>query len=99
LSHEKICHLQKPNESVLLKTSEMLERIGKNVGLSFKDITVIKELIDKKPLSGHTPLTIIAGTIYLYCKEKNQKVSIKQIAKATQISVISIQRYIKLKRV
>ena len=86
---------QKSNENVLVNTSEMLNKYCAMLNLSFKDTSLIKEMIIDRPLSGHTPLTTIAGNIYLYCKSQNRKISIKKIAEITQVSNISIQRYIK----
>jgi len=95
LSRQGTFKTQKQNENVFLETAEMIEKYCKEIELTYKDMTVIKERIKCLPPSGHTPLTIIAGNIYLYCKSIKKKISLKRIAKITQISVISVQRYIK----
>lgn len=95
LSGQSTFSTQKPNENVLLDTSEMVDKYCAQLSLSFKDISLIKEMIKKRPLSGHTPLTIIASNIYFYCKSQGKKISIKKIAEITQVSNISIQRYLK----
>jgi response regulator of citrate/malate metabolism len=60
----------------------------------FKTFTLIKEKLPTNN-TGHNPLTIIASTIYIFCKENNLKYSMKEIAKTIGISPVSIQRYIK----
>lgn len=95
LTGESTFSTQKKNEIVLLDVVEMVEKYCIMLDLSYKEISLIKEKIRSLPKSGHTPLTTIAGNIYLYCKENNKKYSVKKIAQVTQVSTISIQRYIK----
>ena len=95
LSGESTFSTQKKNENVLLDVVGMVEKYCIMLNLSYKEISLIKEKIKSLPKSGHTPLTTIAGNIYLYCKENNKKFSVKKIAQVTQVSTISIQRYIK----
>jgi len=97
LTGTRIFHMQKPNKSVLIDAAELLDRFYMAIGLTYKDMSLIKEQIKSLPPSGHTPLTILAGNIYLYCKANNKKISIRQISNITQVSYISIQRYIKKK--
>ena len=97
LKGRRIFKCQKPNETTLLDITEMVERFVQPLGLTYKDVSLIKEQIRLQPLSGHTPLTIIAGNIYLYCKNSNKQITIKKISSITQVSCISIQRYIRNK--
>jgi len=94
-SGESTSRDQRTNENVTLDIAEMIEKYTSMLKLSFKDTSLIKEMIRKKRLSGHTPLTTIASNIYIYCKQNQKKVSIKKIAEVTQVSCISIQRYLK----
>lgn len=98
LKGKRIFKSQKPNETVLLDVTEMIERFSQPLTLTYKDVSLIKEQIRLQPLSGHTPLTIVAGNIYLYCKNNNKHITIKQISLVTQVSCISIQRYIRNKK-
>lgn len=97
LNGESTFKTQGTNENVLLDIGEMAEKYCNALNLSFKESSVIKEIVRCQPVSGHTPLTIIAGSIYLYCKEQKKKISVKKVAEITQVSCISIQRYIKFK--
>lgn len=99
LNRQPIFSVIKPDENVLLDVSEMIERYCSHLSsLTFKDITLIKDQIKNQPLTGHTPLTIIASNIYLYCKVNKKKVSVRKISDLTSVSPISIQRYIKKQR-
>jgi len=96
LAKQPIFSALKPDENVLLDVSEMVERYcGQMKTLTFKDMTLIKEQIKSQPLTGHTPLTIIASNIYTYCKANKKKISVRQVSHLTSVSPISIQRYIK----
>jgi len=97
LCGESTFSTQKSNENVILDIVEMVEKYSVMLGFNFKETSLIKEMVKMSPKSGHTPLTIIAGNIYLYCRKNNKKISTKQIAQTTQVSTISIQRYIKTK--
>lgn len=98
LKGKRIFKSQKPNENILLDITEMIERFIQPLDLTYKDVSLIKEQIKSQPLSGHTPLTVIAGNIYLYCKTNNKHITIKKISLTTQVSCISIQRYIRNKK-
>lgn len=73
----------------------LLDKYCCKLGIGFKHYTLIKELLQKQNISGHNPITIISSCIYLYCREKKLKISMKKISEITGISCISIQRYIK----
>lgn len=79
---------------VIIDWSEILERACSKLNLKYKDYTLIKEDVIKKN-SGFNPSTVISAHIYLYCKEKNIKISLKEISTVTGISCMSIKRYIK----
>lgn len=94
----KLYKTQEPNESICLNMGDRSERICGVLGISYKLSTVIKETISSLNLSGHNPLTTIAATIYKVSLENNNKLSMKKVAKASGVSCISIQRYIKSKK-
>jgi Transcription factor TFIIB repeat len=73
--------------------SILLEKYCKLLNLSYRDYTLIKALIDKKPTSGHPPLTLIGYYILVYCRENKIKKYMKDICSTLSISTISIQRY------
>jgi transcription initiation factor TFIIIB Brf1 subunit/transcription initiation factor TFIIB len=87
--------LVKLNQHKILNTnlSILLEKYCKLLNLSYRDYTLIKALIDKKPTSGHPPLTIIGYYILVYCRENKIKKYMKDICSTLSISTISIQRY------
>ena len=71
----------------------LLEKYCKLLDLTFKDYTLIKELLKKKPPSGHPPLTVIGYYILCYCRENKVKKSMTDICSTLSISTISLQRY------
>jgi len=74
--------------------NDMLEKFCKLFDLSYKNYTVIKEIINSKPYSGHPPLTVIGYHIYNFIKTvQKKKITIKEICNTLGISSISIQRY------
>jgi len=87
--------LVKLNQNKILNTNldMLLEKYCKLLDLSYRDYTLIKALVDKKPSSGHPPLTVIGYYMLLYCRTHKLKKSMKDICSALSISTISIQRY------
>lgn len=98
ISTKKIFKEDKKNNDkkniVIIDCNEILERACYKLNLNYKDYTVIKEEINKSN-NGFNPSTIISAHIYLYCKEKNIKILMKDISSVTGISCMSIKRYIK----
>jgi transcription initiation factor TFIIIB Brf1 subunit/transcription initiation factor TFIIB len=95
VSENDIYSMQESEQSLILSPFSLLEKYCKLLGLNdFKTYSVIKETLPSTE-TGHNPLTIIASTIYKYCKENGLKFSMKQIASTVGISSVSIQRYIK----
>jgi transcription initiation factor TFIIIB Brf1 subunit/transcription initiation factor TFIIB len=92
-----IYDMQEQNKSIILQPKDLLEKYCRYLNLDFKTYSVIKERLPEQNISGHNPLTIIAATIYAYCKEKNIKLSMKKISSTVKISCVSIQRYLKNK--
>lgn len=84
--------IDKKIDVVIINTNEILERACSKLNLKFNDYTLIKEKI-KKMNNGFNPSTIIAGNIYVYCKENNKKLSMKDISNVTGISCMSIKRF------
>ena len=70
----------------------LLDKYCTQLGISYKDYTLIKEQVTSKTNTGHSPLTIIAYCIYTLCKQ-TYKLSIQKVCQAVGISPISIQRY------
>ena len=93
---EIILEMQKENETINMQLNEMVERYSSKLGLTFADASLIKENLSSQKPSGHSPLTVIATTIYKYCKFNKKKISIKRISQITLVSPISIQRYLKI---
>jgi len=89
----KLYSEQKPNENVCITLDPIAERYCSALGIDFETMTVIKDVLSEQHESGHTPSTIVAGTIFKVCKKRNIKVSIKKISEVANISVISIQRF------
>jgi transcription initiation factor TFIIIB Brf1 subunit/transcription initiation factor TFIIB len=87
--------LVKLNQNKIIETNIelLLEKYCKLLDLTYKDYTLIKALLDKKPPSGHPPLTIIGYYIFVYCKTHKKKIFMKNICSVLNISAISIQRY------
>jgi len=87
--------LVKFNQNKILNTNVdlLLEKFCKLLELTYRDYTLIKALIDKKPPSGHPPLTIIGYYIFHYCRTNKIKKSMKDICSVLSISTISLQRY------
>ncbi len=87
--------LVKCNQNKIMHTNItlLLDKYCKILNLSFRDYTLIKESMMKKPHSGHPPLTVIGYYIFLHCKTKKIKLSMKTICSTLSISTISIQRY------
>ena len=89
-----IYDMQESDNSIILTPTSLLEKYCKLLELDYKTYSVIKGMLPEVS-TGHNPLTIIASTIYKYCKENKLKYSMKQIATTVNISSISIQRYLK----
>ena len=79
----------------LVDKEVLLDKYCCQLGLTYKQYTVIKELLNKQDLTGHNPLTIISSCIYYFCRENKVKLSMKKITDITGISCISIQRFLK----
>jgi len=95
INKTKVCCKQKVNENVSIDKITLVEKYYTLLGLSYQTTSLIKEELSNKSLSGHAPLTIIAGTIYQVCKRLKLKITVKKVASATSISQISIQRFCK----
>jgi transcription initiation factor TFIIIB Brf1 subunit/transcription initiation factor TFIIB len=87
---------QKPNFNINICSETLSEKYCQLLRLDYKTITLIKEKLKHSKMTGHTPMTQIAGTIYHICNSIGKKISIKKIALITNISPISIQRYNKI---
>jgi transcription initiation factor TFIIIB Brf1 subunit/transcription initiation factor TFIIB len=87
--------LVKYNQHKIMHTnlSLLTEKYCKMLNLTYRDYTLIKDQVDKRPTSGHPPLTIIGYHILSYCRTNKIKKSMKEICSALSISVISLQRY------
>jgi transcription initiation factor TFIIIB Brf1 subunit/transcription initiation factor TFIIB len=95
VSENDIYSMQESEQSLVLSPFALLEKYCIILGLSdYKTYSVIKETLPTVD-TGHNPLTVIASTIYKYCKANGLKYSMKQIASTIGISSVSIQRYIK----
>lgn len=88
------------NKAIILEPALLLEKYCKLLGLDYNTYAVIKTGLPESSSTGHNPLTIIASTIYCYLKQySQQKYSMKKIAQTVNTSCISIQRYIKTKKI
>lgn len=92
---EKKISLKTKGTINVLDKQKILEKYCKELDLSFKNYSVIKEIVNKTQLSGHNPLTVIASCLYLYCKKNSIKISMKKVSSVIGISCISIQRFLK----
>jgi transcription initiation factor TFIIIB Brf1 subunit/transcription initiation factor TFIIB len=97
ISDTNIYNMQENNKSLILEPCELLEKYCSYLGLNYKTYSLIKKELPSQNISGHNPLTIIAATIYQYCKNNSIKLSMKKIANTVKISCVSIQRYLKQK--
>jgi len=86
---------QKKGDNIILDTAQSVEKYATALDLNWGTIALIKDYINKHQQSGHSPSTILAGSIYIVCKKLKLKLSIRKIAKATATSQISIQRFVK----
>jgi transcription initiation factor TFIIIB Brf1 subunit/transcription initiation factor TFIIB len=82
--------------TTILNKEILLDKYCSQLKLDYKSYTLIKETFKKLELTGHNPLTIIASSIYAFCKKTKQKISMKKVADTVGISCISIQRFLKL---
>jgi transcription initiation factor TFIIIB Brf1 subunit/transcription initiation factor TFIIB len=94
ISENLIYDMQHSEESIILNPESLLEKYCKIFEFDYKTYSLIKERLPKVN-TGHNPLTIVASTIYKYCKDNSIKYSMKDIANTVNISPISIQRYLK----
>ncbi|MCZ2207704.1 hypothetical protein [Cylindrospermopsis raciborskii] len=94
---DSVYSVQKVNENIFLDICEMAEKYCSMLQLDFKNKSLIKEQLKSVAISGHQPMTIIAGCLYMHCKANKIKTSIKKISEVTLVSPISIQRYLKHK--
>jgi transcription initiation factor TFIIIB Brf1 subunit/transcription initiation factor TFIIB len=95
MTENDIYSMQEDEKSLILNPYSLLEKYCKILGLNdFKTYSVIKENLPTIE-TGHNPLTVIASTIYKYCKQNGLKFSMKHIASTVGISSVSIQRYIR----
>lgn len=81
--------------NVSLDKDALTEKYCSMLGLDFKTASLIKEEILTIKKAGHSPTTIVAGTIYLVCKRLKLKRTIKNVSDVTSVSAISIQRFVK----
>lgn len=95
ISDSKIYSLQANDQSINLRPEDLLEKYCVLLELNYNTYSLIKKELPSSIQTGHNPLTVIASTIYLYCKNNKIKLSMKQIASVINISTVSIQRYIK----
>lgn len=93
ISLSRIYSEQMPNETVRVDMTSMAERYCLSLNVDFHTISLIKELLAEPHESGHTPATVVAGTIYKVCKERKKNIPIKKISEVTGVSSISIQRF------
>jgi len=92
----EIRNRQKPEIlNVSVDKDALTEKYCSLLGLDFKSASLIKEEIRKVKKAGHSPTTIVAGTIYLTCKKLRLKKTIKNVSDVTTVSSISIQRFVK----
>ena len=94
ISENYIYDMQNNEDSIILNHMLLLEKYCTLLGFDFKTYSVIKELLPNLN-TGHNPLTVIASTIYKYCKENKLKYSMIYIASIVGISSVSIQRFLK----
>lgn len=92
---QKLFSQQPENEIINIEKNDLVDRYCTLLSLSFEIKTLIKEFISEHYQSGHTPLTVIAGSIYLICKKQKLKITAKKIASVVGVSPISIQRFVK----
>lgn len=95
IDKSKLFEAQKSNTNIFLDKATLAEKYCKMLNLNFDTITLIKERIRSSKITGHTPMTVIAGNIYKVVRDKKLKFSVKKISTVTNVSCISIQRYIK----
>lgn len=93
VSSKKIFKNQK--KPIINTAFNNLESYCKNLNLTYKDYSLIKEKLPAIILTGHNPLTILGGVIYMYSKENKLKIDLKDISKTLNVSIISIKRYLK----
>ena len=84
---------QKADEHVFLNLAEMAEKYCLLLNLNVAIISVIKKKLSEAILTGHSPSTVIAGTIYRTCRQLNSPITIKKVSQVTNVSCISIQRF------
>lgn len=95
INKSKVYEKQQINQNVSVDKTILAEKYCVMLGLNFKTTSLIKDKLSKHKLSGHTPLTVIAGTIYSVCKGLKHKITVKKVSQITSVSQISIQRFIK----
>jgi len=93
VSISKIYSEQDLNETVTVDMASMAERYCTALNIDFQTMTLIKDILNKPHESGHTPSTVVAGTIFKVCKKRKINISIKKISEVCCVSSISIQRF------
>ena len=93
VSLSKIYSEQRSNENVCIDLIPIAERYCSALNIDFQTTTLIKDILIQPHESGHTPSTIVAGTIFKVCKKNNINISAKQISEVSSVSCISIQRF------
>jgi len=86
------------NVNVEINKSELVDKYCAMLNIDFKTSSLIKDKMKSIVKAGHSPTTIVAGCIYIICKQTNRKISIKKISECASVSPISIQRFIKYER-
>jgi len=94
ITENSIYDMQNNEDSIIIDHIILLEKYCTILGFDYKTYSVIKELLPVLN-TGHNPLTLIASTIYKYCKDQKLKYSMKHIASIVGISSVSIQRFLK----
>ena len=93
---KEIRNQQRPETlNVSVDKDVLTEKYCSMLELDFKTTSLIKEEISKIKKAGHSPTTIVAGSIYLICKRLKLKKTIKNVSDVTSVSAISIQRFVK----
>jgi len=95
VSKSSIFAAQKVGENIMLNTTRAVEKYCIALNLSHETIALIKDYMIHNRPSGHSPSTILAGSIYVICKKQKIKISIRKISQITTVSQISIQRFTK----
>ena len=89
------CEASDDSVPVVIDIKDILPSIHSEVGLSFKECNMLCNIRQIFKNRSFSPYTMTGALIYIFCKEKKRKMTLKKIANVLKVSNVSIHRCIK----